>query len=96
MHRFGVPSLVADISGCYPEAGGPKRGTSGLRSRAAETILACVNQEQIQARVEEILARRERGERLTHQEETILAYAHYAAREQRTVFAVPRGADDTK
>ena len=96
MHSFGVPSLVADISGCYPEAGGPKRGTSALRPRAPESILARVDQEQIRARVEEILARRERGGKLTHQEEKILAYAHYAAREQRTVFVVPREADDTK
>jgi hypothetical protein len=64
-----------------------------LRSRNARAILAAVNEEQIQARVVEILAKRDRGEKLTDQEETILAYAHYAAREQRMVFVVPREAD---
>ncbi len=44
-------------------------------------------------RVEEILRKRDRGEKLTPREETILAYAHYAAREQRMVFAVPRSAE---
>jgi hypothetical protein len=42
-----------------------------------------VREEEIQARVEEILRKRDRGERLTEREQTILAYAYYAAGEQR-------------
>ncbi len=52
-----------------------------------------MDEKEIQVRVEEILRKRDRGEKLTPREETILAYAHYAAREQRMVFAVPRSAD---
>ena len=52
-----------------------------------------MNEKEIAERVEEILAKRDRGERLTLQEETILAYAYYAARQQRMVFVVPPRAD---
>ncbi len=52
-----------------------------------------MNEKEIKARVEEILRKRDRGERLTSNEETILAYAYYAAREQRMAFVVPRRAD---
>ncbi len=48
-----------------------------------------MNEKEITARVEEILLKRDRGEKLTAQEETILAYAYYAARQQRMVFVVP-------
>jgi len=37
---------------------------------------------EIRQRVKEILLKRDRGENLDSQEETILAYAHYAAGEQ--------------
>lgn len=52
-----------------------------------------MNGAEIQARVEEILRRRDRGEKLTEEEEIILAYAHYAAREQRMAFVIPREPD---
>ena len=52
-----------------------------------------MNEKEISQRVEEILRKKDRGERLTSQEETILAYAYYAAREQRMTFVVPREAD---
>jgi hypothetical protein len=52
-----------------------------------------MNEKEISQRVEEILRKKDRGERLTSQEETILAYAYYAAREQRMAFVVPREAD---
>jgi hypothetical protein len=42
-----------------------------------------VTEEEIRRRVEEILLKRDLGDALTFQEETILAYAHYAAGEQR-------------
>jgi hypothetical protein len=42
-----------------------------------------VTEEEIRRRVKEILLKRDLGEDLTSQEETILAYAHYAAGEQR-------------
>jgi hypothetical protein len=42
-----------------------------------------VTEEEIRRRVEEILLKRDLGDDLTSQEETILAYAHYAAGEQR-------------
>lgn len=42
-----------------------------------------MNETEIRARVEEILDKRDRGEKLSQKEETILAYAHYAAGEQR-------------
>jgi hypothetical protein len=42
-----------------------------------------VTEEEIRRRVEEILLKRDLGDNLTSQEETILAYAHYAAGEQR-------------
>jgi len=52
-----------------------------------------MNEKEISQRVEEILRKKDRGERLTSQEETILAYAYYAAREQRMAFVVLREAD---
>lgn len=51
-----------------------------------------MNEKEIEARVEEILRKKERGERITPNEETILAYAYYAAREQRMAFVLPREA----
>ncbi len=62
------------------------RGGAGGDTRA-------MNEKEISQRVEEILRKKDRGERLTSQEETILAYTYYAAREQRMAFVVPREAD---
>ncbi len=42
-----------------------------------------MNEREIRARVEENLDKRDRGEKLTQKEETVLAYAYYAAGEQR-------------
>ena len=47
-----------------------------------------MNDKEIEERVDEILLKQTRGEKLTQQEETILAYAYYAARSQRTVVRV--------
>ena len=52
-----------------------------------------MNETEIARRVEEILSKRDRGEKLTAQEETVLAYAYYAARQQRMVFVVPPEAE---
>ncbi|HKH77405.1 MAG TPA: hypothetical protein VKA51_10650 [Rubrobacteraceae bacterium] len=52
-----------------------------------------MNEKEISERVVEILRKKERGEGLTSNEETILAFAYYAAREQRMVFVVPPEAD---
>ena len=41
-----------------------------------------MTEEEIRERVQEILLKQSLGEDLTRQEETILAYAHYAAGEQ--------------
>jgi hypothetical protein len=41
-----------------------------------------MTEEEIRQRVKEILLKRDMGEDLTSQEETILAYAYYAAGEQ--------------
>ena len=41
-----------------------------------------MTEEEIRERVKEILLKQSLGEHLTSQEETILAYAHYAAGEQ--------------
>jgi hypothetical protein len=41
-----------------------------------------MTEEEIRERVKEILLKRDRGDDLTSQEETILAYAYYAAGEQ--------------
>lgn len=41
-----------------------------------------MTEEEIRKRVKEILLKQARGENLTLQEETILAYAYYAAGEQ--------------
>jgi hypothetical protein len=41
-----------------------------------------MTEEEIRERVKEILVKQALGENLTQQEETILAYAHYAAGEQ--------------
>jgi hypothetical protein len=41
-----------------------------------------MTEEEIRQRVKEILLKRDLGEDLTSQEETILAYAYYAAGEQ--------------
>ena len=47
-----------------------------------------MNNKQIEERVDEILLKQTRGEKLTDQEETILAFTYYAARSQRTVIRV--------
>lgn len=47
-----------------------------------------MNDKEIEERVDEILLKQTRGEKLTQQEETILAYTYYAARSQRTVVRV--------
>ena len=47
-----------------------------------------MNNKEIEERVDEILLKQTRGERLTDQEETILAFTYYAARTQRTVIRV--------
>ena len=60
----------------------------------ADAILGVVKAREIQAQVEEILRKRDLGEKLTDNEETILAYAYYAAREQRMTFVVPREPED--
>lgn len=44
-----------------------------------------MNDKEIEERVDEILLKQTRGEKLTEQEETILAFTYYAARSQRTV-----------
>ena len=54
-----------------------------------------MNEKEIEERVDEILLKRTRGEKLTDQEETILAFTYYAARSQRTVIRVdPRYTQD--
>ncbi len=53
-----------------------------------------MNNKEIEERVDEILLKQTRGEKLTDQEETILAFTYYAARNQRTVIRVdPRYQD---
>ncbi|MDP9426883.1 MAG: hypothetical protein M3P37_12855 [Actinomycetota bacterium] len=49
-----------------------------------------MNNKEIEERVDEILLKQTRGEKLTDQEETILAFTYYAARNQRTVIRVDR------
>ena len=54
-----------------------------------------MNNKEIEERVDEILLKQTRGEGLTDQEETILAFTYYAARTQRTVIRVdPRVTKD--
>ena len=54
-----------------------------------------MNEKEIEERVDEILLKQTRGEKLTDQEETILAFTYYAARSQRTVIRVdPRYTQD--
>lgn len=53
-----------------------------------------MNNKEIEERVDEILLKQTRGEKLTDGEETVLAFAYYAARSQRTVVRVdPRYTD---
>lgn len=47
-----------------------------------------MNDKEIEESVDEILLKQTRGEKLTDQEETILAFTYYAARSQRTVVRV--------
>ena len=47
-----------------------------------------MNNKEIEERVDGILLKQTRGEKLTDQEETILAFTYYAARSQRTVIKV--------
>ena len=47
-----------------------------------------MNNKEIEERVDEILLKQTRGEKLTDQEETILAFTYYAARSQRTVVRI--------
>lgn len=54
-----------------------------------------MNEKEIEERVDGILLKQTRGEKLTDQEETILAFTYYAARSQRTVVRVdPRYLED--
>ena len=54
-----------------------------------------MNNKEIEERVDEILLKQTCGEKLTDQEETILAFTYYAARSQRTVVKVdPRYTED--
>jgi hypothetical protein len=50
----------------------PKRETTAM------------NRKELEERVDEILLKRTRGEKLTRQEETILAYTYHAASQRRT------------
>jgi hypothetical protein len=43
-----------------------------------------MNRKELEERVDEILLKRTRGEKLTRQEEKILAYTYYAASQRRT------------
>ena len=47
-----------------------------------------MNNKEIEERVDGILLKQTRGEKLTDQEETILAFTYYAARSQRAVVKV--------
>ena len=53
-----------------------------------------MNNKEIEERVDEILLKQTRGEKLTDQEETILAFTYYAARNQRTVIRVDQRYQD--
>jgi hypothetical protein len=54
-----------------------------LRSRYAK--LLAVNREELEKRIDEILSKKARGEKLAKQEEKILAYGYYAADRRRSV-----------
>ena len=43
-----------------------------------------MNRKELEERVDEILLKRTRGEKLTRQDETILAYTYHAARQPST------------
>lgn len=47
-----------------------------------------MNNKEIEERVDEILLKQTRGEKLTDQEETILAFTYYAAKGQRIAVRV--------
>ena len=47
-----------------------------------------MTREELEERVDEILLKRTRGEKLTRQEEKILAYGYYAARNRSTTVRV--------
>ena len=47
-----------------------------------------MDNKEIEKRVDEMLLKQARGEKLTDQEETILAFTYYAARSQRTVVRI--------
>ena len=55
---------------------------SGLACARSQPHTSSMTEEEIRQRVKEILRKRDVGEELTSQEETILAYAYYAAGEQ--------------
>ena len=47
--------------------------------------LSSMNRKELEERVDEILLKRTRGEKLTRQEEKILAYTYHAASQRRTI-----------
>jgi hypothetical protein len=47
-----------------------------------------MNRKELEERVDEILLKQTRGEKLTKQEEKILAYGYYAARSRSTTIRV--------
>jgi hypothetical protein len=74
----------------------PVRGGPNLRTFDGEALIALrcwdsraklssMNRKELEERVDEILLKRTRGEKLTRQEEKILAYTYHAASQRRTI-----------
>ncbi len=54
-----------------------------------------MNPKELEERVDEILLKRTRGEKLTQQEENILAYSYYTSdRQSRRLFRIRREEED--
>ena len=56
-----------------------------LRWWDSRAKLWSMNRKELEERVDEILLKRTRGEKLTRQEEKILAYTYHAASQRRTI-----------
>jgi hypothetical protein len=73
---------------------GTDRGASGSRWRGRSVKLLAANRGEFEKRVDEMLMKRARGEKLTKQEVKILAYGYYAAdRRSVAVRVKPRKKD---
>lgn len=87
---LGAINTCASILIARHEEGKPSEPSTmesynALRWWGSTAKLSSMNRKELEERVDEILLKRTRGEKLTRQEEKILAYTYHAASQRRTI-----------